>query len=46
MVWGGAVVLLYLVYHLMHLTGGFTDGLGYAHSPPAASGLPLRRYCE
>ena len=30
MVWGGFIVLIYIVYHLMHLTFGFAPG--YAHS--------------
>lgn len=31
MVWGGFIVLIYIVYHLMHLTFGYAPG--YAHSP-------------
>jgi len=30
MVWGGFIVLIYIVYHLMHLTFGFAPG--YTHS--------------
>lgn len=33
MVWTGPIVLLYLAYHLAHLTFGVTDGLGYSHDP-------------
>jgi succinate dehydrogenase / fumarate reductase cytochrome b subunit len=33
MVWTGPIVLLYLAYHLAHLTFGVTDGLGYTHDP-------------
>lgn len=33
MVWTGPLVLLYVAYHLAHLTLGVTDGLGYAHDP-------------
>ncbi len=32
MVWTGPIVILYLGYHLAHLTFGFTDGLPYVHS--------------
>ncbi len=40
MVIGGPLLAVYLVYHLAHLTGGFTRGLGYAHLPLDANGLP------
>jgi succinate dehydrogenase / fumarate reductase cytochrome b subunit len=33
MVVTGPLVALYLLYHLAHLTLGFTRGLGYAHAP-------------
>jgi succinate dehydrogenase / fumarate reductase cytochrome b subunit len=33
MVWTGPIVLLYLAYHLAHLTFCVTDGLGYSHDP-------------
>lgn len=33
MVWTGPIVLLYVAYHLAHLTFGVTDGLGYVHDP-------------
>jgi succinate dehydrogenase cytochrome b subunit len=40
MVWGGVIILLYVVYHIAHLTLGVTAGLGYEHLPLDASGLP------
>ena len=40
MVIGGPLVAAYLAYHLAHLTGGFTKGLGYPHLPLDANGLP------
>ncbi|MSP24717.1 MAG: succinate dehydrogenase cytochrome b subunit [Myxococcales bacterium] len=40
MVWSGPLLLLYIVYHLAHLTFGYTDGIGYQHLPTDANGLP------
>ncbi len=40
MVWSGPILLLYIVYHLAHLTFGVTKGLGYEHLPLDAQGLP------
>jgi len=37
---GGPLLLLYLIYHIAHLTLGYTNGLGYQHLPLDASGLP------
>lgn len=31
MVWSGPILLLYIIYHLAHLTFGVTKGLAYAH---------------
>lgn len=33
MVWSGPLVLLYIVYHIAHLTLGVTEGLAYTHDP-------------
>jgi succinate dehydrogenase / fumarate reductase cytochrome b subunit len=40
MVIGGPLLAAYLAYHLAHLTGGFTQGLGYDHLPLDVNGLP------
>jgi succinate dehydrogenase / fumarate reductase cytochrome b subunit len=40
MVWGGVIILLYVGYHIAHLTLGVTAGLGYEHMPLDADGLP------
>ena len=40
MLWGGVLVLLYIVYHIAHLTLGFTKGLGYEHMPLDPNGIP------
>ncbi len=31
MVWSGPILLVYLVYHIAHLTLGYSTGLGYDH---------------
>ena len=36
----GPLILLYILYHLAHLTFGYTAGLGYEHLPMDANGLP------
>lgn len=36
----GPLLLLYIIYHLAHLTFGVTQGLGYEHLPLDANGLP------
>jgi succinate dehydrogenase / fumarate reductase cytochrome b subunit len=40
MVWTGPLVLIYILYHLAHLTLGYNAGLGYEHLPLDANGLP------
>jgi succinate dehydrogenase / fumarate reductase cytochrome b subunit len=34
MAWSGPLLLLYIVYHIAHLTLGYTQGLGYEHNWP------------
>jgi len=36
----GPLVLLYIIYHLAHLTFGYTAGIGYEHLPMSPNGLP------
>jgi len=38
--WSGPILLVYIVYHIAHLTLGYTNGLGYEHLPLDANGLP------
>jgi succinate dehydrogenase / fumarate reductase cytochrome b subunit len=38
--WTGPIILAYILYHLAHLTLGYTAGLGYEHLPLDANGLP------
>ncbi len=40
MLWSGPLLLLYILYHLAHLTLGYNNGLGYEHLPLDANGLP------
>ncbi len=40
MIWSGPILLLYIVYHLAHLTFGYTKGIGYQHLPLDGNGLP------
>lgn len=40
MIWSGPLLLVYIVYHIAHLTLGYTAGLGYEHLPMDPNGLP------
>jgi succinate dehydrogenase / fumarate reductase cytochrome b subunit len=44
MLWGGILLLLYLVHHVAHMTAGFTAGLGYAHDHVDVYGNLVRSY--
>jgi succinate dehydrogenase / fumarate reductase cytochrome b subunit len=39
MVWSGPILLLYIVYHIAHLTVGYTKGIGYQHDRLDAQGM-------
>lgn len=39
MVWSGPILLVYLFYHLAHLTLGYSNGLGYDHYALDPNGL-------